>query len=62
MGAGGKAVREIVSGAGLGIDPAPRLVFGLGSATRVERVVVEWPDGRATTIEDPPVNRVIRVE
>lgn len=61
-GAGMQGVREVVSGAGLGIDPASRFAFGLGSATRADRLVVEWPDGRATAIENPPVNRVIRVQ
>jgi len=60
-GAAPHAVREVVSGAGLGIDPAPRVVFGLGAATRADRLVVEWPDGRTTAIHDPAVDRVIRV-
>jgi hypothetical protein len=54
-------VRQVVSGAGLGSDSEPRLVFGLGPATRAERLVVEWSDGGTTRIEDPPVNRTIRL-
>jgi hypothetical protein len=51
--------RALVSGVGLGSDSAPWLVFGLGEASRAERVVVDWPDGRQTVIEDPAVNRPI---
>lgn len=61
-GAGISGVREVVSGAGLGTDPAPWLVFGLGASASADRVVIEWPDGRTTTVEDPPVNRVIRIQ
>jgi hypothetical protein len=61
---GGSAgyTRTLVSGAGLGVDPAPWLVFGLGSATGAERVVIDWPDGHRTVIDDPDVDRAIPVE
>lgn len=61
-GAGTGGVREVVSGAGLGTDPAPRLVFGLGASSRADRVVIEWPTGETTVIDDPPINRVIRIQ
>jgi len=53
--------RELVSGAGLGSDSAPVLVFGLGDADRVDRLVVSWPDGRRVRIENPPLDRPVRV-
>jgi len=53
--------RELVSGAGLGTDPAPWLVFGIGDAERAERVVVRFADGRTVRIDDPPLNRPIAV-
>ena len=61
-GGGVRGVRQVVSGAGLGTDPAPRLVFGLGVASDADRVVIEWPDGETTVIDDPPINRVIRIQ
>lgn len=54
-------VREIASASGLGSDQSPRLFFGLGPATRVERLVISWADGRKTAVEDPPVNRSLRI-
>jgi len=54
--------RELVSGAGLGIDSAPWLVFGLGDGDRAERLIVSWPDGRSLRIDDPPIDRPIAVE
>ena len=54
-------VREIAPASGLGSDQSPRLFFGLGPATRVERLVISWADGRKTVVEDPPVNRPLRI-
>jgi len=54
-------VREVASSSGLGADQSPALVFGLGGAPRAERLVISWADGRTTSIEDPPVNRRLRI-
>ena len=35
----------------------PRVLVGLGSATRVDSVRVHWPDGNVTEWKDPPVDR-----
>lgn len=61
-GAAARYTRSLVSGAGLGSDPAPWLVFGLGRGDSAERVVVDWPDGRRTVIDHPAVDRPIAVE
>ena len=37
----------------------PRVLFGLGSSTSVKEVRVIWPDGRAETWRDLPVDRYI---
>jgi hypothetical protein len=34
----------------------PRVLIGLGDATRIDRVEVGWPDGRRERWEGPPVN------
>jgi hypothetical protein len=57
----GGPVREVASGSGLGVDQSPALVFGLGRAARAEELVIAWADGRTTRIEDPPVNRPLRI-
>jgi len=53
--------RELASGAGLGTDPAPWLVFGLGEGGHADRLVVSWPDGSSLAIDDPPLNRPIQI-
>jgi len=35
----------------------PRVLVGLGNATRVEVVRVRWPDGSVTELKSPPVDR-----
>jgi hypothetical protein len=35
--------------------------FGLGAATRAERVVVRWPSGRVSTLTDVPADRRLAV-
>lgn len=38
------------------------LYFGLGDATKVDRIEVRWPSGRTQTIEAPKeINRVLDV-
>lgn len=55
-------VHEISNGSGLGSDQSPRVFFGLGASDRVERLTISWADGRNTVVDDPPVNRLIRLE
>jgi hypothetical protein len=60
-GGGARYVREVASSSGLGVDQTPGVVFGLGREARAERLVISWADGRSTLIEDPPVNRPLRI-
>jgi hypothetical protein len=39
-----------------------RLHFGLGDATVIDWVEVQWPGGELTRIETPPVDRLISIE
>ena len=39
------------------LDPT----FGLGKATKVDKVTVKWPSGRSQTLTNLPVNRVVEV-
>ena len=61
-GGGAGHTLEVASASGLGADQGPSLVFGLGAATHAERLVIAWPDGRTTVIENPPVNQPLRIE
>ncbi|MHC5010657.1 MAG: CRTAC1 family protein [Planctomycetota bacterium] len=57
-------IREIRSGSGLANhqDP-PEAHFGLGTADRIERLTVRWPDAGRTvqTFEDLPVDRFVTI-
>lgn len=51
--AAGLQVREIQSGGGFMSFDAPVAHFGLGTETVVERVVIDWPDGTRSVLDDP---------
>ncbi len=60
--AGGLAqIREVDGGNGYAGESTRRVHFGLGSATRIDRVQVRWPSGVIETIT-VPMNRVSYVE
>ena len=39
----------------------PRVHFGLGTATKVEKVVVRWPNGQVDEMDNVPVDRYLEV-
>jgi hypothetical protein len=39
----------------------PRVHFGLGAATKADRVEVRWPDGTTTRLTDVPADQVLKV-
>jgi tetratricopeptide (TPR) repeat protein len=61
--AGGRRVyREIYGGRGFGSSDSPTVEFGLGPATRVDRLELVWPSGKSQTFRDLPVDRRILIE
>jgi hypothetical protein len=57
--AGGlRQLRVIDGGMGFASQNDRRLHFGLGSATLVDRAVIQWPSGQRQVIEHPPVDRL----
>ena len=40
----------------------PRLHLGLGTAEKIERLVVSWPDGDQQTFEDLETNRYLKID
>lgn len=60
--AGGRTqVDEVRSGRGYQSSDDLRLLFGMGSETRVERLEIRWPSGLVEVRTDLPVDRVHRL-
>lgn len=55
--AAGAQVRTLVISRGYLSSSEPVLHFGLGAATMIDRLAVEWPDGRVQRFTDLPVDR-----
>jgi hypothetical protein len=51
--------RDVVSGASYCSQSDLRAHFGLGQTTRIDRVVVRWPDGTRETFGVPGVDRIV---
>jgi hypothetical protein len=39
----------------------PRVTFGLGSSTRVDQLVIEWPNGQVQSVKNPLLNRQLTI-
>ena len=52
---------DVTSGGSFASTSDPRLHFGLGAATRVDRVVVRWPSGLREQIAPPSVDTITTV-
>jgi hypothetical protein len=60
--AGRRQMAERVAASGYLSQDDARLHFGLGTAQKIEKIVVRWPSGRGQTLENQPVDRVLTVE
>jgi hypothetical protein len=54
-------MREVKSGSSYLGQNDLRVHFGLGDATRVERIDVRWPDGQVETIRAVPADQMVTV-
>ncbi|HEX2525797.1 MAG TPA: CRTAC1 family protein [Geminicoccus sp.] len=59
---GRRQVRMIDSGSGYLSQGEPVAHFGLGTAIRVERVTIRWPDGTEISLKDPAIDRTHAVQ
>ncbi|HEX9109036.1 MAG TPA: CRTAC1 family protein [Longimicrobiales bacterium] len=59
--AGMEQVQQVTGGSGFAAENDRRLHFGLGRATRVERLVIRWPSGTVQTIAAPAVDHFLKV-
>ena len=53
---------ERVAATGYLSQDDPRLHFGLGAATTIDKLIVHWPSGREQTLEKLSADRVLTVE
>lgn len=53
--------RDVISGAGYCSQNEMTLHFGLGSATRVDKLEIRWADGRTEKIDVPSIDRTLTV-
>jgi hypothetical protein len=59
---GHRQVAERVASSGYLSQDDARLHFGLGEATKVDKILVHWPSGRQQTIENQQTDRVLTVQ
>jgi hypothetical protein len=58
---GRKLVREVQAGGSYLSSEEPRLLFGLGDAAEVRALVIRYPDGTETRLDDVTANRLVEV-
>ncbi len=59
---GATQVAERVAGSGYLSQDDARVHFGLGTATKVDKLTVQWPSGKQQVMENLPADRVVIVE
>jgi hypothetical protein len=59
---GHKLVREVQAGTSYLSSEDPRLHFGLGTATRVRRLIVRYPNGHEARLANVAADRLVTVE
>jgi len=52
---------DVSSGGSYGSSSDPRVHFGLGSASKIERVEIHWPDGKKEDLAISGVDRIVTV-
>lgn len=40
----------------------PRLHFGLGTVSKVDRIEIRWPSGTTQTVANPPIDQIVRIQ
>jgi hypothetical protein len=54
--------QEVSGGSGFSAQNQRRLHFGLGAATQVDRLVIQWPSGRQQTVDRPQIDQLHRIK
>lgn len=58
----GRQIREVRAGQSFSPMQSLQIHFGIGQATAIEKVVVKWPSGIITVLEDPEINTTIDIQ
>jgi hypothetical protein len=53
---------EVFSGGSYGSNSDPRVHFGLGQASTIDKIEILWPDGAKQTLKVPAVDRIFTIE
>ncbi len=53
---------ERVASSGYMSQDDPRVHFGLGTATKIDKLTVKWPSGKEQVLENVAVDRILTVE
>ena len=53
--------QDVISGGGYSSQNDMTLHFGLGAATKLDKVEIKWPDGSSETVEIPGIDRKLTV-
>jgi hypothetical protein len=59
--AGVRQRADVISGGSYGSSSDQRVHFGLGSATRVEKIEIQWPSGLKQQVSVPRVDQIVTV-
>ncbi len=57
----GTQIRDIRSGHSYGIMNSLSAMFGIGDATEIDSIIVKWPSGIISTLENPSINSSIDI-
>lgn len=61
-GAWGRQIREVRSGQSFAPMSSLQIHFGIGQADAIDKVVVKWPSGAITTVDNPTINSTISIQ
>ncbi len=62
LAAGRKQIAERIAGSSYLSQDDGRIHFGLGSATKADKLTIHWPSGQEQVLENLSVDRVLTVE
>jgi hypothetical protein len=54
--------QEVQGGNGFSSQNDRRLHYGLGGATKIDRIVIRWPSGKKQSIENPAIDKLLSVK